>query len=362
MLRVTEYISSVLEDKRPKGLGGTILIWNLTNRCNLYCAHCYSSASTPGDGELSIDEVGRLVPQLSGAGVRFAILSGGEPLVREDLFDIAAALRENGIRTYLSTNGLLVDVQNVERIRDNFDYAGISIDGTPEVHDGFRGKMGAYRESLKALRLCMERGLKVGLRFTLAPMTLSSLPFIFDLVEKEGIPKIYVSHLVYSGRGRRLSDLEMKEYRDAAGFVMGKAFEYVEGGVGIDVVMGNNEADAVLLAREFEKRYPGKYESMYETLKEWGGNQAGVRVINIDFHGDVKPDPFFLHSLGSIREKPLDEILDSKGMLSMLRERPRRLLGRCGDCPYIEICNGGSRARAYAAFGDYREEDPACFI
>jgi radical SAM protein with 4Fe4S-binding SPASM domain len=362
MLRVTEYIRNVLEEKRPKGFEGTILIWNLTNRCNLFCRHCYSSASALGDGELSLGEVKELVPQLGAAGVRFAILSGGEPLMREDLFDIAGALRENGIRTYLSTNGLLIDRENVQRIRDGFDYVGISIDGTPEVHDSFRGKRGACLESLNALRLCMEKGCKVGLRFSLAPMTRPSLSYIFDLIEREGIPKIYISHLVYSGRGSRLSDLEKKECRVAAGFVLGKAFEYVEGGRGIDVVTGNSDADAVLLLKEFEKRYKDRYKAMRETLKKWGGNQAGVRVVNIDYRGEVKPDPFFAHSLGSIKEKKLDEIWSSNGMLSMLRERPRRLKGRCGDCTFIEICNGGSRARAYSSFGDYLEEDPACFI
>jgi radical SAM protein with 4Fe4S-binding SPASM domain len=208
----------------------------------------------------------------------------------------------------------------------------------------------------------MEKGCKVGLRFSLAPMTRPSLSYIFDLIEREGIPKIYISHLVYSGRGDRLSDLEKKECRVASGFVLDKAFEYVEKGRAIDVVTGNSEADAVLLLKEFEKRFSGRYEAMYETLKKWGGNQAGVRIVNIDSRGEVKPDPFFLDSLGSIKEKRLDEILSSNGMLSMLRERPRRLKGRCGDCRYIEICNGGSRARAYSSFGDYLEEDPACFI
>jgi MoaA/NifB/PqqE/SkfB family radical SAM enzyme len=305
MLRVTENIRNVLEDKRPKAFDGYILIWNLTNRCNLHCAHCYSSASVPGDGELSADEVSKLIPQLGPAGVRFAILSGGEPLMRGDLFDIAGELRKAGIRTYLSTNGLLVDRDNVERIRDSFDYVGISIDGEPEVHDRFRGKKGAYAESLNAMRLCMEKGLRVGLRYTLTPMTRQSLSYIFDLVQREGIPKIYVSHLVYSGRGKRLTDLEREDYRGAAGFVMEKAFEYVQREAGIDVVTGNNEADAVLLLKEFERRYPGRYQMMFDTLKVWGGNQAGVRVINIDYRGEVKPDPFFRDSLGSIRARPV---------------------------------------------------------
>lgn len=361
MLRITEYIKDTLEGKKPRRLEGLILIWNLTNTCNLYCKHCYSSANQEREGELTHEEVVSLVYRLPSVGVRFAILSGGEPLLREDIFTLAKLLKERGISTYLSTNGLLVK-ECIEKIKKHFDYVGISIDGEPEVHDAFRGKRGAFEESLKAIRECIREGIRVGLRFTLTPVTSKSLLFVFDLVEREGIPKIYISHLVYSGRGEKLSDLEKEEYRSWVRFVINKSFEYVERGLPIDVVTGNNEADAVLLYREFVKRYPRLAESFYERLLLWGGNQAGVRLMNIDFRGNVKPDPFFFHSVGNVRKEDIVKIWQGNGLLGFLREKPRRLKGKCEKCSFIGICNGNSRARAYAVFGDYREEDPACYL
>ncbi len=361
MLRITEYIREPLEGKKRKPFEGVILIWNLTNACNLYCKHCYSSANQEREGELSHEEVVSLSHNLPSVGVRFAILSGGEPLLRGDLFTIARLLKEKGIRTYLSTNGLLVR-EYMEEIKRHFDYVGISIDGEPEIHDAFRGKKGAFEESLKAIRACLKEGIRVGLRFTLTHITSRSLPFVFDLAEKEGIPKIYISHLVYSGRGRRLSDLEREEYKRWVKFILDKSFEYVERGIPIDVVTGNNETDAVMLYREFAKRYPRLEGSLYERLLLWGGNQAGVRLMNIDFRGNVKPDPFFFHKVGNVKERDIVEIWRGNGLLSFLREKPRRLKGRCGKCSFIDICNGNSRARAYAVYGDYREEDPACYL
>ncbi len=360
MLRLTEFIRKALSDEDYKPFRGVILIWNLTNRCNLYCKHCYSSANQETEGELTFEEIKRVTGDLVREGVRFAILSGGEPLLREDIFDVAELLRERGIKTYLSTNGLLINRENVGKIKESFDYAGVSLDGTPEVHDSFRGKRHSFEEALNALTLCRREDIKVGLRFTLTERTASSLPFIFDLVEELGIPKLYISHLVYAGRGRKLRDVDRERYRKLVEFIVGKAFEFAE--KGIDVVTGNNEADAIILLREFKKRFPERSEKLREILRMWGGNQAGVRLVNVDHRGNVKPDPFFFHSVGNLRERSFSEIWNSNGLLSKLRERPRKIKGRCSGCPYLDVCNGGSRARAYFAFGDYFAEDPACYI
>ncbi|MFN3813851.1 MAG: radical SAM protein [Aquificaceae bacterium] len=361
MLRITEYIRDTLQGKPIRPFEGVMLIWNLTNRCNLYCKHCYSSANQQSSEELSQEEALDLVKKLPYIKIKFAILSGGEPLLKEGLFAIANSLRDHGIRTYLSTNGLLVK-DFIEDIERHFDYVGISIDGEPEVHDLFRGKRGSFEKSLEAIRLCLERGIRVGLRFTLTPTTSRSLPFIFDLVQREGIPKVYISHLVYSGRGKRLSDLEKEDYRRWVEFIIDKAFEYVEKNIPIDVVTGNNEADAVILYNKFSVKYPDLSRDLLQRLLLWGGNQAGVRLLNIDYKGNVKPDPFFQTSVGNVKEIDLVELWQGNGLLSFLREKPRKLKGKCGDCKYLKLCNGNSRARAYALYGDYKEEDPACYL
>ena len=125
---------------------------------------------------------------------------------------------------------------------------------------------------------------------------------------------------------------------------------------------GNNEADAVVLYEKFKERYPEKAEILYENLKIWGGNQAGVRIADIDYRGFVKPDTYFPLKLGNIKEKNFYEIWNSNGILSKLRQHPRPVEGRCKYCRYLEICNGNSRSRAYAVYGNYFAEDPECYI
>jgi radical SAM protein with 4Fe4S-binding SPASM domain len=362
MLRITEYIKKTLKGEKIKPFPGVILIWNLTNVCNLFCQHCYSAANTVRAGELSIEEIKKQIPYLKKANVRYLILSGGEPLLREDLFDIAKLFNENGFITTLSTNGLLINEENIGKIKENFSYVGISIDGDEQTHDSFRGMKGAFKRSLKAIRLVKDAGIKVGMRFTITSQTYRSIPFIFELAEKEGIPKLYFSHLVYSGRGRNLTQAEKEQYRKIVEQIIDKAFDYVEKGVPIDIVTGNNEADAVLFYHKFTEKYPEKAELLYENLKIWGGNQAGVRIADIDYRGYVKPDTYFPLKLGNIREKNFYEIWNSNGILSELRKHPRNINGKCKECRFIDICNGNSRARAYAVYGDYFAEDPECYI
>lgn len=362
MLRITEYIKDALYKNCCRPFSGTIVIWNITNNCNLSCKHCYANANQIRGKGLDSEKTISLIHQLKQSDVKFAILSGGEPLMREDIFDIACELKNVGIKTYLSTNGILVGEDNIDKIKEHLDYIGISIDGEAEIHDSFRGRKGAFEDSLRAIRLCLKNGLKVGVRFTLTENTRMSLPFIFELARKEGIPKIYISHLVHSGRVGDLHDVDRDNYRRTVEFILKKSFEFVEKNISIDVVTGNNDADAVMLLNAFKKRYPDAYDRLYERLKTWGGNQAGKRLANIDSEGNVKPDPFFPDAVGNVKTMSFCEIWNSNGILSKLRENPRRLKGRCGECDYIEICNGNSRARAYTRYGDYFDEDPACYI
>ncbi len=362
MLRITEYIKKTLDGKEIRPFNGKILIWNLTNACNLFCQHCYSAANTSRNGEISIDEIKKQIPYLKEAGVKVLILSGGEPLIREDIFDIAQLFNENGFVTTLSTNGLLINEKNIDQIKKQFSYVGISIDGDEETHDRFRGMKGAFKRSMEAVRLVRDRGIKVGIRFTLSSMTEKALPFIFSLAEKENIPKVYISHLVYSGRGKHLSQAEKERYRKHVEFIIDKSFEYVEKGISIDVVTGNNEADAVVLYHKFKEKYPEKAELLYQNLKRWGGNQAGVRIFDIDYRGYVKPDTYFPYKIGNIYEKNFYNIVNSNGLMTKLRQHPRPVKGRCANCRYLEICNGNSRSRAYAVYGDIFAEDPDCYI
>ena len=366
MFRLSNLIRSVVEGKKERSLDGAIAIWNFTNRCNLACHHCYSYADPNQEDYLTTDFILSQIPHLQKAGIRFVIFSGGEPLIRRDIFEIAEAMRKAGIVTYLSTNGLYVSEKNVDRIIETFNYIGISIDGIEEVHDRFRGMEGAYRKSLAAIDLLQKHGGNAGIRFTITDETKENLYDIFDLAEEIGVDKIYISHLVDSGRGLEnlKIDITPEERRRYVAYIIDKAFAYYDEGRDIDIVTGNMEMDAVFFLEKFGARYPDLRKEMIRRLRSWGGNSAGRKLVNIDWMGRVKPDPFFPEYIGDMTQKPFDAIWldeDSK-LLKRLREYPRRLGGKCAECGVIDICNGGSRSRAWAIYGDLWAEDPSCYL
>ena len=367
MFRLSNLLNSVLDNRPARVLNGSIAIWNFTNRCNLSCLHCYSKSDLDAVDSLSTQKIMDTLPKLKSNGIKFLIFSGGEPLTRKDIFEIASRCKELGIITYLSTNGLYVKKSNAEKILDTFNYIGISIDGSQEVHDKFRGLQGSFVESMKAVDLLNSYGkTKVGIRFTITKDTYNDLEFIFDLAQSHNIPKIYISHLVYSGRG--LDNLEMdlsKEQRvKAVEYILDKAFEYRDTKRDIEIVTGNMEMDAILFFDKFVEKYPQYANEMNKRLIDWGGNSAGGKLLNIDAEGNVKPDPFFPSIIGNIFNQDFSDIWTNKPtkLLQKLRVHPRVLSGKCEDCKYLKICNGGSRSRAYAIYGDMWAEDPSCYI
>jgi radical SAM protein with 4Fe4S-binding SPASM domain len=367
MFRLSNLLKSVLEDRPARVLNGSIAIWNFTNRCNLSCLHCYSKADLNAVDSLTTEKIIDTLPKLKANGIKFIIFSGGEPLTRKDIYDIASKCRELGIVTYLSTNGLYVKRSNAKRILDTFNYIGISIDGSQEVHDKFRGLEGSFIESMRAVDLLNSYNkTKVGIRFTITKDTYDDLEFIFDLAERHNIPKIYISHLVYSGRG--LDNLKMdlsKEQRiKAVDYILDKAFEYYDTNRNIEIVTGNMEMDAILFYDRFIEKYPRFANEMKKRLIDWGGNSAGRKLLNIDAEGNVKPDPFFPSIIGNIFNQDFSDIWrdNPTNLLERLRVHPRELGGKCKECQYLNICNGGSRSRAYAIYGDMWAEDPSCYL
>jgi len=364
MFRLSNLISSVVENKPERNLDGAIAIWNFTNRCNLSCLHCYSKSSLDEVDTLTTEQIKKTILQMKESGIKFIIFSGGEPLTRKDIFEIADFCKANGVVTYLSSNGLYFTTKNVQRIVDTFNYIGISIDGDEPTHDYFRGLKGAFKETLKAVLLANATGAKVGIRFTMTKDTINSLEYIFDLVEKHNIPKIYISHLVYSGRGldNLKMDLTKEQRRKAVAFILAKAFEYYKTGRDIEIVTGNMEQDAILFLDEFTKHYPELKTKMRKRLLAWGGNSAGRKLLNINSEGDVRPDPFFPLTIGNIIKEDFGAIWQKGELLDKLRVHPRVISGICSTCKQIDICNGGSRARAYAITGDLWSEDPSCYL
>jgi heme d1 biosynthesis radical SAM protein NirJ len=363
------------ELKSPTPIGpkrqppGPVVIWNLIRRCNLACKHCYSiSADHDFPGELSTAEVYRVMDDLKAFRVPVLILSGGEPLLRPDIYDISRRAKSMGFYVGLSSNGTLIDASNIDRIAEmGYDYVGISIDGLRETHDRFRRMPGAYDASMRAMRLCRDKGIKVGMRFTLTQDNAHELPALLRLMDAEGIDKFYLSHLNYAGRGNinRKDDVVLQTTRRAMDLLFDTCWDYVSRGTAKEFVTGNNDADGVYLLFWARERFPHLEGHLRAKLAQWGGNSSGVNIANIDNLGNVHPDTFWWHySLGNVKERPFSEIWrdTSDPLMAGLKAQPRRIEGRCGECRYFDVCGGNTRVRAHQLTGNAWAEDPACYL
>jgi heme d1 biosynthesis radical SAM protein NirJ len=350
-------------------LPGPVVIWNLIRRCNLTCKHCYTtSADINFPGELSTNEVFTIMDDLKSFHVPVLILSGGEPLLRKDIFGIALRAKQMGFYVGLSSNGTLITEDNIDAIDAiGFDYVGISIDGMRETHDAFRRSEGSFDASLRGVRLCRERGIKVGLRFTLTQDNVDDFPGMLKLMEDEDVDKFYLSHLNYGGRGNRNRkyDAVHAMTRQVMDALFEKCLERLRSGRPAEFVTGNNDADGVYLLNWVRRRFPEHVDTIHARLRQWGGNASGVNIANIDNLGNVHPDTFWWHyTLGNLRERPFSDIWSdlSDPLMAGLKQSPRPVEGRCAACGYLDICNGNTRVRAHQTTGNAWAEDPGCYL
>ena len=372
MFRLSQYMHELAQ---PTAVGprrdppGPVVIWNLIRRCNLTCKHCYSiSADTNFPGELDTQAVFTVMDELKRSRVPVLILSGGEPLLRPDIFEISRRSKDMGFYTALSSNGTLITRDNIDRIAQiDYDYVGVSLDGIEGTHDRFRRKDGAFQESLAGIRLCRDLGLKVGVRFTMTQDNAADLPALLKLVEDEGIDRFYFSHLNYAGRGNknRKDDAQHQLTRWAMDLLFETCLRDLEEGRVREFTTGNNDADGVYFHQWIARRFPEHAEHMRAKLVQWGGNASGVNVANIDNLGNVHPDTMWWHhTLGNVKTRPFGEIWAdvSDPLMAGLKARPRQVKGRCGACAHFDICGGNTRVRAQQLTGDAWQEDPACYL
>ncbi len=375
MLRISHYLRALARPTTPvlgarsaTGARPPVVIWNLLRRCNLTCKHCYAtSADSEFRDELETAEALKVIDDLHAAGVRVLILSGGEPLLRKDIFELSDYARDKGFFVALSTNGTLIDERNIEQIvAARYDYVGISIDGLEAVHDDWRQLKGSFAASMHAIDLCRQHDIRVGLRTTLTQNNYPQLPAILELMRAHDVQKFYLSHLNYSGRGKRSrkADAHHQMTRDAMRQLFEQAWDDVQSGRETDFVSGNNDADAILLLQWVEANLPQHATRLEGMLRAWGGNASGSGIANIDNIGDVHPDTYWWqHTVGNVRKQSFREIwLDNpQPLLQQLRQHPRAVEGRCADCRWLSICNGNTRTRAWAE-GNLWAEDPGCYL
>jgi radical SAM protein with 4Fe4S-binding SPASM domain len=346
-----------------------VVVWNTTRRCNLLCSHCYtSSTDRPAHGELTDDEWKAVAEDLAAFGAPVVLFSGGEPLMRENIYELMRHTASLGVQPVLSSNGTLLTDEVVSRLADaGVSRVGVSLDGLEATNDRFRGKTGAFRDALEGIRRCQSAGFRVSVRFTLTRHNVGELDGIFALVEREGIPRLCIYQLAYAGRGRRLlpADLDHRQRREAVGKIFQHTVDINGRGKEMEVLTVDNHADGAYLVLWAQEHLPHRVEDINRLLARNGGNSSGKGIACIDERGFVHPDQFWrTQTLGNVRERPFSVIWQDEGipLLGQLRSRHSLLPERCAMCRFLPLCNGNLRVRAEVATGDTWGEDPACYL
>jgi 12,18-didecarboxysiroheme deacetylase len=351
------------KDKKP------VIVWNMTRRCNLKCVHCYAQAVDPeGKDEISTEQAKQIIDDLAQYGAPVMLFSGGEPLVRQDLTELAHYAVGKGMRAVISTNGTLITKEKAKELKDvGLSYVGISLDGGEEVHDRFRGVSGAFKKALQGVENCQAEGLKVGLRFTINKRNVGEIPKIFQLLNDMEIPRVCFYHLVYSGRGSELikEDLDHQETREMLDLIIDETKKLFDAGKPKEVLTVDNHADGPYVYLRLLKENPQRAEEVYELLQFNEGNNSGRGIGCISWDGSVHADQFWRnHTFGNVLEKPFSEIWDDPNieLLAKLKDKKAYVKGRCASCRFLNVCAGNFRARAEAYYGDIWAPDPACYL
>ncbi|WP_054031645.1 12,18-didecarboxysiroheme deacetylase [Desulfatitalea tepidiphila] len=361
--KLPSHLLQFSEDKRP------VVVWNVTKACNLRCVHCYAHATEQGTSdELTTEEGFRLIDDLAAFGAPVMLFSGGEPLVRKDLPDLAAYAVDKGMRAVISTNGTLIDGKTARTLKEiGLSYVGISLDGLEPVNDHFRGVKGAFAKALKGIRNCQAAGIKVGLRFTMNKQNVREIPGIFDLLEEMDIPRICFYHLVYAGRGSALlaDDLSHAETRAAVDLIMERTRELHAKGKPKEVLTVDNHADGPYLYLRMKEKDPERAAEVLELLKMNEGNSSGRGIGCVSWDGEVYADQFWRHhSFGNVRQRPFSKIWTEPEdpLLLHLKDKKKYVQGRCASCRWLDVCGGNFRVRAEAVSGNVWAADPACYL
>lgn len=361
--KLPSHLLQFSEDKRP------VVVWNVTRRCNLKCVHCYAHAKDiPFDNELTTEEGKGLIDDLSAFGSPVMLFSGGEPLVRKDLPQLAAYAVEKGMRAVISTNGTLITPKMARTLKEiGLSYVGISLDGMQEINDRFRGLNGAFRSALEGIKNSQDAGIKVGLRFTVNKFNVKEIPKIFQLLEEMDIPRVCFYHLVYAGRGTELikDDLTHEETRAALDLIIDETKRLHAAGKPKEVLTVDNHADGPYVYLRLLKEDPERAKEVLELLKWNEGNNSGRGIGCVSWDGEVYADQFWRHySFGNVKDRPFSEIwMDTtEPLLGKLKEKKKHVKGRCATCNWLDVCAGNFRVRAEAVSGDVWAPDPACYL
>jgi radical SAM protein with 4Fe4S-binding SPASM domain len=331
-----------------------ILSWNVTRRCNLSCQHCYLPAVASKKGsaipssELTTREALQFIDQLAQVNPEaMLILTGGEPLLREDIFELSSHAYQKGMLVVMGTNGLLINDATARTLKQN-GVSGVSISldsATPEVHDSVRSHDGAWEGAVAAVRSCRSADLSVQINTVVTSRNYDAIPEIITLSQTLGATVFSPFFLVCTGNGEKMTDISPLQYE----MLLSRIAQ--TGGKHQDVMVRSRCAPTI-------RRILYDMDPASILLKMDSGRcLAGISYCRVSPEGEVTPCPYMPVSAGNIRERPFKDIWEHSGLLKALKNPD--LKGKCRDCSYRKLC-GGCRARAFAACGDYLAEDPWC--
>jgi radical SAM protein with 4Fe4S-binding SPASM domain len=291
--------------------------------------------------------------------------------MRKDLPELALYARSKGMRAVISTNGTLIDKKMAKVLKDiGLSYVGVSLDGMKETNDKFRGVKGAFDAALNGMRNCLAEGVKVGLRFTINKQNVKDIPAIFDLLEKENIPRVCFYHLVYAGRGSKMVEQELshEESRKTLDIIMDRTKALHDKGFPIEVLTVDNHCDGPYVYFRLLKEDPKRAADVLELLQMNQGNSTGIGIGCVSWDGSVHADQFWRHySFGNVKERKFSDIwMDTTNelMAGLKNRKPliKAKADRCAHCKWFDICNGNFRVRAEAIYNDVWADDPACYL
>jgi len=333
-------------------------VWEMTAGCNLHCIHCHASGGKPAADELNTEEAKRLIDQLAEVGeFRMMAYTGGEPLVRDDLFELLAYSQALGFSNTLATNATLIDDAVARKLRRYGVVIGaVSLDGLDaETHDFVRGQPGAFDAALEGIYALRRAGIPLHINITAMEYNIDQLEAMMELVEDLGTAILIMYQLVPVGRGQGIEDaaLDLSANERLIRF-MADAQSHIT--AVMEPVAGPQYWPFLLQRAGIHN---GPLLRLAETV--FHGCSAGRGFVYIKPNGEVWPCPFIEVDCGNVRETPFTTIWETSPIFRDLRERENRLQGRCGECEYRRLC-GGCRGRSWAITGDHLAEDPSCFI
>jgi len=366
-------LASVLEGiaeygiNRPfTGFSPFLIVWNVTRACNLSCVHCYESARTRAPDELDTYDAKLAVKKLADAGLAYIAFSGGEPLVRRDLFEIIEEVKRNEMAFSIATNGTMATPRISKQLRDlDCAFVQVSLDGaTAKTHDAFRGA-DCFDRTVTGIRNLVEAGIQVGVSTTVTKENLAEVPSIVDISEQLGAMLFMNYNFIPTGRGAALKekDLTPKEREELltwmAGEIGKRKISLLSTACQYSRICAR--ADKLSLTHFDTFGQSPELAKSAQFLAEFVGGCGTSRLYcALEPNGDIEPCVFIPIVLGNILRDDFLDIWQNHSVFKTIRKR-EKFKGYCGICEDRNIC-GGCRARAYGYFGDLTESDPGCIL